>query len=95
MLNREPGRANGTPYTTTPWAGHFRRRRSIVRTRTRPEKSRCRHTDSAQRVSYQAIVEYAQCGQSRRLRALNATRNTVKGQVPVRAGGVVSDDRVV
>src|SRR5664279_4365226 len=73
-VNRDPARANGTPWVSTPWVGQARRARSArICSRHRP-RSRCRHDEATLRRSYRALVVNPHKGQaSMRLRNRTVT----------------------
>ena len=75
LVNREPGRANGTPWVMTPCTGqHSRRRSALTRSRQAP-RSRCRQVEDSALVSYRDLVVNSHRGQRSR-RDRNRTPTT-------------------
>src|SRR5665647_3900010 len=55
-VKREPARANGTPWVSTPWVGQARRASSARICRRHRPRSRCRQLEATVRRSYLALV---------------------------------------
>jgi hypothetical protein len=73
-VKREPARANGTPWVSTPWVGQARRASSARICRRHRPRSRCRHEEATVRRSYRALVVNRHRGQaSLRLRSRTVT----------------------
>src|SRR5665811_1707030 len=71
-VKREPARANGTPWVSTPWVGQASLARSARICRRHRPRSRCRHEEATVRRSYRALVVNRHKGQAS-LRLRNRT----------------------